>query len=47
MTTKQIINSWVDSKTWDVDDEYLTVTVQVDSYKFKRGDKVTVEISKD
>lgn len=43
---QQIITSYVDKKTWGPDDEYLTITVQVDSSKFKRGDLVEVTVDK-
>ena len=41
---KEIIESYVKNNVWDIDDEYLTVEVQVDN--FKRGDKVRVVIEK-
>lgn len=43
---QEIITSYVEKKVWDQDDEYLTVTVQVDSSKFKRGDSVKVTVDK-
>ena len=41
----QTNTSYVKNNVWGLGDEYLTVEVQVDSSKFKRGDyvKVTVE----
>ena len=43
---QQIITSYVKNNVWGPDDEYLTVTVQVDSSKFKRGDLVKVTVDK-
>ena len=43
---QQIITSYVNKNTWGPDDEYLTVTVSVDSSKFKRGDLVKVIVDK-
>ena len=43
---QQIITSYVKNNVWGPDDEYLTVTVQVDSLKFKRGDLVKVTVDK-
>ncbi|MCK5012736.1 MAG: hypothetical protein KAS66_02865 [Candidatus Omnitrophica bacterium] len=40
----QTNTSYVKNNTWGIDDEYLTVDVQVDSSKFKRGDHVKVTI---
>ena len=39
---KETINSHVQRNMWAPDDEYLTVSVQVDSFKFKQGDRVKV-----
>ena len=41
---QQISTSYVKNNTWGIDDEYLTVDVQIDSSKFKRGDRVKVTI---
>lgn len=38
----ETIETRVQSKMWDIDDEYLIVEVQVSN--FKRGDKVTVTV---
>ena len=45
----QTNTSYVKNNTWGIDDEYLTVEVQIDSSKFKRGDpvKVTIENTAD
>lgn len=43
---QQIITGRVKNNIWGHDDEYLTVEVQVDSLKFKRGDSVKVTIEK-
>ena len=43
---QQIITSYVKNNVWDPGDEYLTVTVQVDSSKFKRGDLVKATVDK-
>lgn len=42
---QQQSTSYVKNNVWGPGDEYLTVDVQVDSSKFKRGEhvKVTVE----
>ena len=42
----QMSTSHVQNNVWGSGDEYLTVTVQVDSSKFKRGDLVKVTIDK-
>lgn len=42
----EIITSYVKNNVWGPDDEYLTVTVQVDSLKFKKGDVVKVTVDK-
>ena len=41
----QTSTTYVKNNTWGINDEYLTVDIQVDSSKFKRGEhvKVTVE----
>ena len=39
---KETIETRVQSKMWDIDDEYLIVEVQVSN--FRRGDKVRVVI---
>lgn len=36
----------VKNNVWDVDDEYLTVEVQVSSLDFKAGQRVRVSIEK-
>ena len=41
---QQIITSHVKNNVWGPRDEYLTVEVQVDSSKFKRGDQVKATI---
>ena len=43
---QEVITSYVNKNVWSQDDEYLTVTVQVDSAKFKRGDRVKVTVDK-
>lgn len=43
---QQISTGYVKNNTWGIDDEYLTVDIQVDSSKFKRGDRVIVTIDK-
>ena len=40
----ETIETHVQSKMWDIDDEYLIVEVQVSN--FKRGDKVRVVVEK-
>ena len=40
----QTNTSYVKNNVWGPGDEYLTVEVQVDSSKFKRGDRVKVTI---
>ena len=42
----QTITSYVKNNVWELGDEYLTVEVQVDSSKFKRGDLVKVTVDK-
>lgn len=44
--TKQIIDGYVKNNVWAPGDEYLTVTVQVDSSNFSPGDSVKVTIEK-
>ena len=41
---KETIETYVKNNVWGIDDEYLTVEVQVD--KFRRGDKVKVTVEK-
>lgn len=41
---KEVIETHVQRKVWGPDDEYKTVTVQVD--KFRPGDKVRVIVEK-
>ena len=41
---KETMNSYVERKVWGPDDDYMTVTVQVD--KFRPGDKVKVTVEK-
>lgn len=41
---KESTISYVKNNVWGIDDEYLTVEVQVS--KFKRGDKVKVTVEK-
>ena len=36
----------VQKRTWDRDDTYLVIEVQVDSSEFKNGDEVKVTIEK-
>ena len=43
---KQVINGYVKNLVYGIDDEYLTVEVQVSSSKFKRGDKVKITVEK-
>ena len=42
----QTITSYVKNNVWGPGDEYLTVEVQVDSSKFKRGALVKVTVDK-
>ena len=42
----QTITSYVKNNVWEPGDKYLTVEVQVDSSKFKRGDLVKVTVDK-
>ncbi len=42
--SKEVKETYIRSRQWDVDDSYLVVEVQVDSDVFKRNDKVTVTI---
>lgn len=41
---QQISTSYVKNNVWGSGDEYLTVEVQVDSSKFRRGEHVNVTI---
>lgn len=43
---QQQSTSHVKNNAWGPGDEYLTVEVQVDSSKFKRGDLVKVTVDK-
>ena len=42
----EVITGHVKNNVWGPDDEYLTVEVQVDGSKFKKGDAVKVTIEK-
>lgn len=41
---KEVTVATVDERIWDVDDTYLSITVQVDAQLFKKGEKVNVTI---
>ena len=43
---QQQSTSYVKNNVWGPGDEYLTVEVQVDSSKFKRGDDVKITVEK-